>query len=73
MLQGGQKRKEKDTMTAFFFLFESCGYHFSFHLIQSKYHGDVDVPQARVVKMCQALMGYKVYEAIPIKIFGKDN
>uniref|UniRef100_A0A2K6QFI2 DEP domain-containing protein 7 n=1 Tax=Rhinopithecus roxellana TaxID=61622 RepID=A0A2K6QFI2_RHIRO len=43
------------------------------HLIQNKYFGDVDIPRAKVVRVCQALMDYKVFEAIPTKVFGKDK
>ncbi|XP_076970468.1 DEP domain-containing protein 7 [Tamandua tetradactyla] len=43
------------------------------HLIQNKYFGDVDIPRAKVVKVCQALMDYKVFEAVPTKVFGKDK
>ncbi|XP_064432774.1 DEP domain-containing protein 7 isoform X3 [Mirounga angustirostris] len=43
------------------------------HLIQNKYFGDVDIPRAKVVRVCQALMDYKVFEAVPTKVFGKDK
>ncbi|KAM5247004.1 DEP domain-containing protein 7 [Ctenodactylus gundi] len=43
------------------------------HLIQNKYFGDVDIPRAKVVRVCQALMDYKVFEAVPTRVFGKDK
>ncbi|XP_003781588.1 DEP domain-containing protein 7 [Otolemur garnettii] len=43
------------------------------HLIQNKYFGDVDIPRAKVVRVCQALMDYKVFEPVPTKVFGKDK
>ncbi|XP_075402043.1 DEP domain-containing protein 7 [Tenrec ecaudatus] len=43
------------------------------HLVQNKYFGDVDIPRAKVVRVCQALMDYKVFEAVPTKVFGKDK
>ncbi|XP_012307720.2 DEP domain-containing protein 7 [Aotus nancymaae] len=43
------------------------------HLLQNKYFGDVDIPRAKVVRVCQALMDYKVFEAVPTKVFGKDK
>ncbi|KFO19940.1 DEP domain-containing protein 7 [Fukomys damarensis] len=43
------------------------------HLIQNKYFGDVDIPRAKVVRVCQALMDYKVFEAVPTRVFGKDR
>ncbi|KAK7815007.1 hypothetical protein U0070_024350 [Myodes glareolus] len=43
------------------------------HLTQNKFFGDVDIPRAKVVRVCQALMDYKVFEAVPTKVFGKDR
>ncbi|XP_007530156.1 DEP domain-containing protein 7 [Erinaceus europaeus] len=43
------------------------------HLVQNKYFGDVDIPRAKVVRVCQALMDHKVFEAVPTKVFGKDK
>ncbi|XP_074086537.1 DEP domain-containing protein 7 [Macrotis lagotis] len=43
------------------------------HLIQNKFFGDVDIPRAKVVRVCQALMDYKVFEAVPTKVFGRDK
>ncbi|XP_012874973.1 PREDICTED: DEP domain-containing protein 7 [Dipodomys ordii] len=43
------------------------------HLMQNKYFGDVDIPRAKVVRVCQALMDYKVFEAVPTRVFGKDK
>ncbi|XP_036596504.1 DEP domain-containing protein 7-like isoform X2 [Trichosurus vulpecula] len=42
------------------------------HLIQNKFFGDVDT-RAKVVRICQALMDYKVFEAVPTKVFGRDR
>uniref|UniRef100_A0A6I8PJU7 DEP domain-containing protein 7 n=1 Tax=Ornithorhynchus anatinus TaxID=9258 RepID=A0A6I8PJU7_ORNAN len=43
------------------------------HLIQNKYFGDVDIPRAKVVRVCQALMDWKIFEAVPTRVFGKDK
>ncbi|KAM6158084.1 DEP domain-containing protein 7 [Rhynchocyon petersi] len=43
------------------------------HLIQNQYFGDVDIPRTKVVRVCQALMDYKVFEAVKTKVFGKDK
>ncbi|OBS57650.1 hypothetical protein A6R68_11232 [Neotoma lepida] len=43
------------------------------HLTQNKFFGDVDIPRAKVVRVCQALMDYKVFEAVPTRVFGKDR
>ncbi|XP_013910137.1 PREDICTED: DEP domain-containing protein 7 isoform X1 [Thamnophis sirtalis] len=43
------------------------------HLLQNKYFGDTDINRSKVVRVCQALMDYKVFEAIPTKVFGKDK
>ncbi|ERE72183.1 glutamine and serine-rich protein 1 [Cricetulus griseus] len=43
------------------------------HLTQNKFFGDVDIPRAKVVRVCQALMDYKVFEAVPTRVFGKDK
>ncbi|XP_004585480.2 DEP domain-containing protein 7 [Ochotona princeps] len=43
------------------------------HLMQNKYFGDVDIPRAKVVRVCQALMDYKVFEAVPTRVFGKEK
>ncbi|XP_070419879.1 DEP domain-containing protein 7 [Equus przewalskii] len=43
------------------------------HLTQNKYFGDVDIPRAKVVRVCQALMDYRVFEAVPTRVFGKDK
>ncbi|XP_049636043.1 DEP domain-containing protein 7 [Suncus etruscus] len=43
------------------------------HLVQNKYFGDIDIPRAKVVRVCQALMDYKVFEAVPTRVFRKDK
>uniref|UniRef100_A0A8C6ZBG0 DEP domain-containing protein 7 n=1 Tax=Nothoprocta perdicaria TaxID=30464 RepID=A0A8C6ZBG0_NOTPE len=43
------------------------------HLLQNKYFGDVDISRAKIVRVCQALMDYKVFEAVSTKVFGKDK
>ncbi|CAM4684952.1 DEP domain-containing protein 7 isoform X1 [Lepidochelys kempii] len=43
------------------------------HLLQNKYFGDVDISRAKVVRVCQALMDYKVFEAVSTRVFGKDK
>ncbi|XP_036041376.1 DEP domain-containing protein 7 isoform X2 [Onychomys torridus] len=45
----------------------------SAHLTQNKFFGDVEIPRAKVVRVCQALMDYKVFEAVPTRVFGKDR
>nr|XP_020651257.1 DEP domain-containing protein 7 [Pogona vitticeps] len=43
------------------------------HLLQNKYFGNVDISRAKVVRVCQALMDYKVFEAVSTRVFGKDK
>ncbi|XP_062973394.1 DEP domain-containing protein 7 [Elgaria multicarinata webbii] len=43
------------------------------HLLQNKYFGDVDISRIKVVRVCQALMDYKVFEAVSTRVFGKDK
>ncbi|XP_068801353.1 DEP domain-containing protein 7 isoform X2 [Struthio camelus] len=43
------------------------------HLLQNKYFGDVDISRAKIVRVCQALMDYKVFEAVSTRVFGKDK
>uniref|UniRef100_A0A8C5WWR6 DEP domain-containing protein 7 n=1 Tax=Laticauda laticaudata TaxID=8630 RepID=A0A8C5WWR6_LATLA len=43
------------------------------HLLQNKYFGDTDINRSKVIRVCQALMDYKVFEAISTKVFGKDK
>ncbi|XP_061466520.1 DEP domain-containing protein 7 isoform X2 [Rhineura floridana] len=43
------------------------------HLLQNKYFGDVDISRTKVVRVCQALMDYKVFEAVSTRVFGKDK
>ncbi|MGH0154912.1 UNVERIFIED_CONTAM: hypothetical protein FKN15_037553 [Acipenser sinensis] len=43
------------------------------HLIQNKLFGDAEIPRVKVERLCQALMDYKVFEAVDTKVFGKDK
>ncbi|XP_072193282.1 T-complex protein 11-like protein 1 isoform X2 [Excalfactoria chinensis] len=43
------------------------------HILQNKYFGDVDISRAKIVRVCQALMDYKVFEAVSRRVFGKDK
>lgn len=43
------------------------------HLLQNRYFGDIDISRAKVVRVCQALMDYKVFEAVSTRVFGKDK
>lgn len=43
------------------------------HLIQNKVLGDAEVCRARVVRVCQALLDYKVFEAVGTKSLGQAS
>ncbi|XP_036399809.1 DEP domain-containing protein 7 isoform X2 [Megalops cyprinoides] len=43
------------------------------HIIQNKFFGDDEIPRAKVVRVCQALMDCKVFEAVGTKVFGKEK
>ncbi|XP_077178028.1 DEP domain-containing protein 7 isoform X2 [Paroedura picta] len=43
------------------------------HLLQNKYFGEMDISRTKVVRLCQALMDYKVFEAVSTRVFGKDK
>ncbi|KAM9373063.1 DEP domain-containing protein 7 [Phaethornis superciliosus] len=43
------------------------------HLLQNKYFGDVDISRAKIVRVCQALMDCKVFEAVSTRVFGKEK
>nr|XP_055048449.1 DEP domain-containing protein 7 [Misgurnus anguillicaudatus] len=43
------------------------------HLVQNKALGDAEVCRARVVRVCQVLLDYKVFEAVGTKSLGKAN
>ncbi|KAL8169803.1 UNVERIFIED_CONTAM: DEP domain-containing protein 7 [Gekko kuhli] len=43
------------------------------HLLQNKYFGVLDISRTKVVRLCQALMDYKVFEAVSTRVFGKDK
>ncbi|KAL4641986.1 DEP domain-containing protein 7 [Arapaima gigas] len=43
------------------------------HLTQNKFYGDVEIPRAKVVRVCQALMDCKVFEPVGTKVFGKEK
>ncbi|XP_041132521.1 DEP domain-containing protein 7-like [Polyodon spathula] len=43
------------------------------HLVQNKFFGDAEIPRVKVERLCQALMDYKVFEAVDTKVFVKDK
>ncbi|KAJ8413006.1 hypothetical protein AAFF_G00105880 [Aldrovandia affinis] len=43
------------------------------HITQNKFFGDGEIPRVKVVRVCQALMDYKVFEAVGHKVFGKEK
>uniref|UniRef100_A0A8C2GY92 DEP domain-containing protein 7 n=2 Tax=Cyprinus carpio TaxID=7962 RepID=A0A8C2GY92_CYPCA len=43
------------------------------HIIQSKICGDDEVPRSKAVRLCQALMEARVFEAVDTKVFGKEK
>ncbi len=43
------------------------------HIIQSKFCGDAEVPRSKAVRLCQALMEARVFEAVDTKVFGKEK
>lgn len=43
------------------------------YINQTKILGDVDVPRAKVVRVCQALLDCRVFEAVACKPFGKES
>ncbi|TRY53595.1 hypothetical protein DNTS_014978 [Danionella cerebrum] len=43
------------------------------HIIQSKICGDAEVPRSKAVRLCQALMEARVFEAVDTKVFGKEK
>ncbi|KAJ8252073.1 hypothetical protein COCON_G00213850, partial [Conger conger] len=43
------------------------------HVIQNKFFGDAEIPRTKVVRVCQALMDRKVFEAVGTKVFGKEK
>ncbi|XP_057204666.1 DEP domain-containing protein 7 isoform X3 [Triplophysa rosa] len=43
------------------------------HIIQSKVCGDAEVPRFKAVRLCQALMEARVFEAVDTKVFGKEK
>lgn len=43
------------------------------HIIQSKVCGDEEVPRFKAVRLCQALMEARVFEAVDTKVFGKEK
>ncbi|XP_072322380.1 DEP domain-containing protein 7 isoform X2 [Scyliorhinus torazame] len=43
------------------------------HLLQNNYFGQAEISRSKVVRLCQALMDNKVYEAVGTKLFGKDK
>ncbi|KAF5902418.1 glutamine and serine-rich protein 1, partial [Clarias magur] len=43
------------------------------HIIQSKFCSDDEVPRFKAVRLCQALMDSRVFEAVDTKVFGKEK
>lgn len=43
------------------------------HLLQNKYFGELNISRTKVVRLCQALMDHKVFEAVSTRVFGKDK
>lgn len=43
------------------------------HVIQSRFCGDAEVPRSKAVRLCQALMDSRVFEAVGTKVFGKEK
>ncbi|XP_078405586.1 DEP domain-containing protein 7 isoform X4 [Cetorhinus maximus] len=43
------------------------------HLLQNNYFGEAEISRSKVVRLCQALMDNKVFEAVGTKLFGKDK
>ncbi|XP_010874734.2 DEP domain-containing protein 7 isoform X2 [Esox lucius] len=44
------------------------------HVIQSRFCGDAEVPRSKAVRLCQALMDSRVFEAVGTKVFrNKDK
>lgn len=43
------------------------------YISQSKVLGDNNVPRAKAVRVCQALLDCKVFEAVACKTFGKES
>ncbi|KAJ8281350.1 hypothetical protein GJAV_G00066590 [Gymnothorax javanicus] len=43
------------------------------HISQNKFFGNDEIPREKVVRVCQFLMEYKVFEPVGTKVFGKDK
>lgn len=43
------------------------------HIIQNKFCRDDEVPRFKAVRLCQALMDSRVFEAVDTKVFGKEK
>lgn len=43
------------------------------HIIQNKFCSDDEVPRFKAVRLCQALMDSRVFEAVDTKVFGKEK
>ncbi|KAJ8248945.1 hypothetical protein GJAV_G00229490 [Gymnothorax javanicus] len=43
------------------------------HVTQNKFFGDSEIPRAKVVRVCQALMDRKVFEPVSTKVFSKEK
>ncbi|KAJ3593036.1 hypothetical protein NHX12_005374 [Muraenolepis orangiensis] len=43
------------------------------HVILNRYCGDQEVPRFKAVRLCQALMDSRVFEAVGTRVFGKEK
>ncbi|XP_077418961.1 DEP domain-containing protein 7 isoform X2 [Vanacampus margaritifer] len=43
------------------------------HITLNRFFGDEAVPRKKAVRLCQALMGHKVFEPVGVKVFGKEK
>lgn len=43
------------------------------HVIQSRFCGDAEVPRSKAVRLCQALMDSRVFEAVGTNVFGNKE
>ncbi|XP_052008067.1 DEP domain-containing protein 7-like isoform X3 [Xyrauchen texanus] len=43
------------------------------HIIQNKFCGDAEVPRSKAVRLCQALIEARIFEAVDTKVFGKEK
>ncbi|XP_036390544.1 DEP domain-containing protein 7-like [Megalops cyprinoides] len=43
------------------------------HIVQHKFFGELEIPRAKVVRVCQNLMDCKVFEPVGTKVFRKEK